>query len=252
VTRPRIVAHRGASHEAPENTLAAFRRAWDLGVECVELDVRLTRDGEVVVIHDDTTRRTAGRDRAVADQTLAELRTLDAGGWKSAAFAGERIPTIAEAMATIPRGGTMFIEIKSGVETAPAVARAIAAADPRPRGAALALQGYEPAALAKFAAELPGAPAYWTLDPPLDEQGRAAPYPVAIVAEARRLGFAGLALDYRAVTPALLDAAREARVILDVWTVNDAPALAEWYATDIRWIETDRPELAPERIARPQ
>ncbi|MDQ3368639.1 MAG: glycerophosphodiester phosphodiesterase [Myxococcota bacterium] len=247
VTRPRIVAHRGASHDAPENTLAAFRRAWELGVECVELDVRLTRDGEVVVIHDATTKRTTGADRPVAEQTLAELKALDAGRWKSEAFAGERIPTIAEALATIPRGRTMFIEIKSGVETAPAVARAIAAADPRPRGALLALQGYDAAALATFAAELPGAPAYWTLDPARDAHGRPQPYPSSLVAEARRYGFAGLALDYTAVTPALLAAAREAGVIVDVWTINDAPTLAHWYATDVRWIETDRPELAPAR-----
>ncbi|MBA3817753.1 MAG: glycerophosphodiester phosphodiesterase [Deltaproteobacteria bacterium] len=247
VARPRIVAHRGASHDAPENTLAAFRRAWELGVECVELDVRLTRDGEVVVIHDATTRRTAGVDRPVAEQTLAELRAHDAGRWKSEAFAGERIPTIAEAMATIPRGRTMFIEIKSGVETAPAVARAIAAADPRPRGALLALQGYDAAALSTFAAELTGAPAYWTLDPKRDEHDRSEPYPVALVAEAKRLGFAGLALDHIAVTPALLAAAREAGVIVDVWTINDAPTLAHWSGTDVRWIETDRPDLAPAR-----
>src|SRR5690242_159422 len=86
ITRPRIVAHRGASAEAPENTMSAFRRAWELGVECVELDVHVTRDGETVVIHDDTTERTGGRDRAVAAQTLAELRELDVGGWKASRF----------------------------------------------------------------------------------------------------------------------------------------------------------------------
>src|SRR5688500_6878111 len=74
--RPRIVAHRGASFEAPENTISAFKRAWALGVEGVELDVRVTKDGEVVVFHDATTKRIGGVDRPVADQTLAELRTL--------------------------------------------------------------------------------------------------------------------------------------------------------------------------------
>jgi glycerophosphoryl diester phosphodiesterase len=245
VTMPRIVAHRGASHDAPENTLIAFRRAWELGVEGVELDVHLTRDGEVVVIHDATTRRTAGRDRPVAAQTLAELKSLDAGGWKSPEFAGERIPTIAEAMATIPRGRTMFIELKSKLDTAARVARAIRAADPRPRGALLALQGFDPVALAAFAAELPGVPAYWTVQPPLDDEDRPLPYPLAIVDEAKRHRFAGLALLHVSTSDELLDAARRAGLLVDVWTINEAPELARWHARDVRWIETDRPDLAP-------
>ena len=245
--RPRIVAHRGASYDAPENTLAAFRHAWELGVECVELDVHVTRDGEVVVIHDDNTKRTAGLDRPVAAQTLAELKTLDAGTWKSRAFADERIPTIAEAIATIPSGRTMFIEIKSKEHTAPVIASAIRAANPSASGAEIALQGFEPRALAAFAAELPWAKAYWTVAPPLDEQDRPLPYPRSVVAEAQRHGFPGIALLYVSVTEELLDDARAAGLLVDVWTVNEAPHLASWYGRDIRWIETDRPDLAPTR-----
>ncbi len=246
-SRPRIVAHRGASHDFPENTLSAFRHAWKLGVECVELDVHVTRDGEVVVIHDATTKRTAGLDRPVAEQTLAEIKTLDAGSWKGPAFAGERIPTIAEAIATIPSGRTMFIEIKSNEQTAPAVANAIRRANPRANGAEIALQGFEPKALAAFAAELPWAKAYWTVDPPLDAQDRPLPYPRSVVADAVRHGFPGLALLYLSVTDELLADARAAGLLVDVWTLNEAPELAAWYARDIRWIETDRPELAPAR-----
>src|SRR5262245_12146520 len=108
--RPRIVAHRGSSHDAPENTLAAFRRAWELGVECVELDVHVTSDGQAVVIHDESTKRTAGRDRPVAAQTLAEIKQLDAGRWKGPAHAGERIPTLGEVLTTMPSGRTLFVE----------------------------------------------------------------------------------------------------------------------------------------------
>src|SRR6187397_1290524 len=89
--RPRVVAHRGASFEAPENTLAAFKRAWALGVEAVELDVRVTSDDQVVVFHDPTTRRFGGVDRRVSDQTLAELRQLDIGAYKHIKYKGERI-----------------------------------------------------------------------------------------------------------------------------------------------------------------
>lgn len=240
--RPRIVAHRGASGEAPENTHAAFRRAWALGVECVELDVRLTRDGEVVVFHDATTARTGGIDRPVAAQTLAELRALDLGAWFGSAFAGERIATLAEVLAEVPRGATLFVEIKSEALTAPAVAAVIRRADLASRGAFVALQAYDAEALAALAAELPGVPTFWDVDP---VDGR---YDLAMLDTARARGFTGLALDARAVDDALVSAIRGAGLQLDVWTVNTSAELAAWAArppADVRWIETDRPDLAP-------
>jgi glycerophosphoryl diester phosphodiesterase len=244
IVLPRVVAHRGASHEAPENTLAAFRRAWDLGVECVELDLHLTRDGHVVVIHDASARRTTGLDREIRDLTLAELEALDAGRWMSPRFSGERIPTIGQALATIPVGRTMFLEIKSGPETAPALAHAILAADPRPRGARIALQGFDPDALAAFASALPGAPAYWTVMPPLDEQDEPLPYPREVIDEAVRRGFPGLALLHVSVDDPLVEAARQAGLEVDLWTLNEPADLARWYPrAGIRWIETDRPDL---------
>lgn len=241
--RQRIVAHRGASHEAPENTLAAFKRAWALGCEAVELDVRLTHDGEVVVFHDATTLRIGGRDTPVAEQTLAELRALDVGAWKHIKYKGERIPTLAEALATIPGGRAMFVEIKSGKDTAPAIAKAIKEA--QPTSTSIALQGYDADALAALAAALPDAPAYWTVDPPKDAKDQPQPYPLSIIEETKRRGFAGLALDYRGVTDELLAAASKADLLVDVWTLNETALLADWSGKDVRWIETDRPELAP-------
>ncbi len=252
ITRPRIVAHRGASEDAPENTMAAFRRAWELGVECVELDVHVTKDGHVVVMHDQTTKRIGGRDRKIAEQTLAELRELDIGAWKSAAFAGERIPTLGDVLASVPPGRTLFVEIKSPPATIPAIAKAIRDGDPRPRGGKLALQGFDAQTLVDFAAAVPGAPAYWTVDPPIDDRDKehpvALPYPRGVVAEAKRHGFPGLALYFGSVTEELLADAKAAGLEIDVWTINEAPELSKWTAReDIRWIETDRPDLIPVR-----
>lgn len=245
MSRPRLVAHRGASHDAPENTLAAFRRAWDAGVECVELDVHLSRDGVPVVIHDPDTKRTTGRPGRVADQTLAELRALDAGAWKAAAFTGERIPTLAEALATIPAGRTMFVEIKSGPETAAVIAKVVREATPA--NARIALQGFDPAALRVLADALPDAPAYWTVDPPIDDTDKqrpiALPYPESLVVEAVRYGFPGVALLHSSVDDALLVDLRESKILVDVWTINEPDLLSRWHARDVRWIETDRPDL---------
>jgi glycerophosphoryl diester phosphodiesterase len=241
--RPRIVGHRGASFEAPENTLAAFKRAWALGVEACELDVHVTKDGEVVVIHDATTLRIGGVDRPVAEQTLAELRQLEVGAWKHIKYKGERIPTLAQALATIPAGRTMFVEIKTGKDTAPAIADVIKKT--RPTSVAIALQGFDPDSLGALAGLLPDAPAYWTVAPPRDAKDQPQPYPLSVIGEAKQRNFAGLALDYRGVTAELLAAASTADISIDVWTLNETALLADWAGKDVRWIETDRPELAP-------
>ncbi len=109
-----VTAHRGFSGKAPENTLASFRAAIDAGSDMIELDVHLTRDNEVVVIHDDTLERTTTGKGNVADKTLAELKSLDAGVWFNPRFVGERIPTLAEVL-TLVRGRILVnIELKKG------------------------------------------------------------------------------------------------------------------------------------------
>jgi glycerophosphoryl diester phosphodiesterase len=94
--RPIILAHRGASLEAPENTLAAFKLAINQGADGVELDARLSADGEVVVFHDEFVGRTTNGKGRVNRHSLEELKKLDAGSWFSSDFAGEKIPTLRE------------------------------------------------------------------------------------------------------------------------------------------------------------
>jgi len=109
-----IVAHRGVNHLAPENTLPAMQLAYDLGCDWLELDVRETRDGALVVIHDATLERTTDGQGAVAAHSLAELRRLDAGSWKHPDFRGVPIPTLQEAIRLCQaQDRQMYIEIKS-------------------------------------------------------------------------------------------------------------------------------------------
>jgi glycerophosphoryl diester phosphodiesterase len=93
-SKPLIIAHRGESFDAPENTLAAINLAWERGAEAVEIDIQFSKDRELVVIHDTDTKRLAGIDKKVVDQTLEELKKLDVGVWKDIQFKGERVPTI--------------------------------------------------------------------------------------------------------------------------------------------------------------
>src|SRR6185369_891236 len=115
-TRPLLIAHRGASREAPENTLAAFYLAWQQGADGIEADFRLTRDGRVICLHDRTTGRTAGVDLAADETSFDELRQLDVGSWKGPEWQGEHIPSLEEVLAQLPPGKRFFIELKSGPE----------------------------------------------------------------------------------------------------------------------------------------
>ncbi len=114
-----VVAHRGASAYAPENTLAAFDLAARMGVTHIELDVRETRDGQVVVLHDATLERTTNGRGPVADRTLAEVQRLDAGAWFGPAFAGERIPTLDAVLARYRGRLHVQVEIKGRSDTLP-------------------------------------------------------------------------------------------------------------------------------------
>jgi len=109
------IAHRGASGTFPENTISAFRAAIDVGADMCELDVQLSRDGAVVVIHDETVERTTGGKGEVAELTLEELKRLDAGAkFKDGAFKGERIPTLDEVFAVTSGKCGLNIELKAG------------------------------------------------------------------------------------------------------------------------------------------
>jgi glycerophosphoryl diester phosphodiesterase len=131
--RPLNFAHRGACHEAPENTLAAFRLAMERGADGIEFDVQLSKDDEVVVIHDVTLETTTNGKGAVRDRTLADLKDLDAGSWFDPAFAGQRIPTLQEVIGAVGDRLLLNIELKAeglgarGLATA--VVRAVEAND---------------------------------------------------------------------------------------------------------------------------
>jgi glycerophosphoryl diester phosphodiesterase len=110
LSQPVIIAHRGASAHAPENTLAAFELALAQKADAIELDVKLSADGQVVVIHDATVNRTTGSQGRVKDLSLAQLRSLDAGSFFSERYRGEKIPTLEEVFEIV--GGRVFINVE--------------------------------------------------------------------------------------------------------------------------------------------
>ena len=122
-----ICAHRGANDSHPENTLAAFREALRLGAHMIEFDVALTRDGQLVLMHDATVDRTTNGTGNVSALTLAELKKLDAGSWKGPQFRSEPVPTLDEALAMMPLNIWLNVHLKGGAELGQRVARRVVA-----------------------------------------------------------------------------------------------------------------------------
>jgi glycerophosphoryl diester phosphodiesterase len=125
-----VVAHRGMGQgfvqpdAPPENTLPAFMEGWKIARAC-ELDVHLTKDGQVIVIHDDTTNRTTNASWIVRDRFANELRSLDAGRWKSQTWAGTRLPLLEDVLEAMPEGCELFIELKDGPQVVPPTAELV-------------------------------------------------------------------------------------------------------------------------------
>ena len=194
-----IIAHRGASHDAPENTLAAVRLAWQQGADAVEVDVQLSKDGKLVVIHDDNTKRSGGFARRVGAQTLDELRRLDVGRWKGWRWAGEKIPTLAAVLVTVPEGKRLFVEFKCGPAGIPEFKRA--AKDMGKRAGSLVAIGFSPETMRQLKAEMPGLEVCWISKLRRHwRTGRWLPAAEKLIATAKELGVDGLDLDARFTT----------------------------------------------------
>jgi glycerophosphoryl diester phosphodiesterase len=237
---PAVIGHRGASGEAPENTVAAFHRAVELGVDAVELDVHLSADGVPVVIHDPILERTTDGRGPVGEQPLAALRRLDAGRWFGEPFAGERIPTLEEALEVL-RDGRVIIEIKNGPIYYPGIA---------PRVASVARAcGHPRLTVSSFD------------HPVLLEVRRAAPeLETAVLFAARPVDPARLAADAGArvlhpqwafATPDLVAAGHAAGLRVEAWTVDDPLHMCLVLRAGVDGIMTNHPARLLALLGRP-
>ena len=225
-----VIAHRGASGTAPENTLAAFRRAETIGAHMIELDVQLTSDGEVIVMHDDTLERTTNGRGAVCGRSLAELRALDAGSWFGPAFAGEPVPTLAEVLDAVRL--PVNVELKAGggdgLEARTlAVVRAAGALD------RIVFSSFDPGSLERLR--------LLTADAQIGVLWSRPQFSPAIAIAAR---VAAIAVHIRktAVSAENVAAAREMGLLTRVWTVNSPREFAPLERAGVAGVFTDYPE----------
>lgn len=245
--RPLVVAHRGASAEAPENTLAAFHLAWQQGADAVEGDFYLTGDGAIVCIHDPTTKRTAGVELPVARSTLQELQRLDVGRWKGSPFAGQRIPTLEQVLQTVPAGGRVFLELKCGPEIVPPLHAALDAGPLRPWQTVLMSFNAAVVALAKRL--MPQRTVLWLAE--FTCRGAQVLFPTAgtLVALLAALGADGVGCEnHPALDAPLVDAVRQAGKEFHVWTVNDPQRAATLAGWGVHSLTTDEPARILDRL----
>jgi glycerophosphoryl diester phosphodiesterase len=232
---PRIIGHRGAAASAPENTLAGIARAHAVGCRWVELDAKLSFDKIALLMHDERLERTTDGTGEFAARTAAELQRLDAGSWKGQEFAGERIPTLAEAIGLMQRLGLgANIEIKPcpgrEVETGRRVALELRRLWPRGHG--LLVSSFSAASLEAARAVAPELPRGLLVEAPPPD------WPAAV----RRLGCVSLNPWYEDVEPDTIAAANALSVEVVVYTVNDIERARALLAAGVASIITDGPE----------
>ena len=154
-----IVGHRGASHDAPENTLAAFRLAFEQKADGIEGDFWLTKDGHIACIHDADTLRVAGKKLLVSQTTLADLKKLDVGSWKGKQWKDERVPTLQEVFGLLPEGKILFIELKCGPEIVKPLTKVLANLSIKPE--AYVVISFNEKTLAECKKQIPKVTTHW-------------------------------------------------------------------------------------------
>jgi len=241
VKLPPIIAHRGASYAAPENTLAAFKLAWDEQADGIEGDFYLSADGRIICIHDRTTKRTAGEELTVPEATWEQLQQLDVGKWKAPQYAGERVPALPQVLATVGPGKKIYIEIKCGAEVVPTLVETIKASKLLPEQ--ITVISFQKEVIAQIKQQLPDITANWLTGFKQQEDGSWLPAPATIVETLRELKADGVGVGAQrgALTPELATALKEAGFGFHVWTVDDPELAAYLVKLGVDSITTNRP-----------
>lgn len=243
-----IIAHRGESYLAPENTMAAINLAWKNGAKAVEIDVRLTADDKIVVIHDATTNRTGNIKQLIKSSSLQELSPVDVGIKKGSQWKGESIPTLQKVLDTLPQDGKLILEIKCGVEmVSPLVDLIVESEIPFPQ---IEIISFNQKVLTEAKKLLPGVKMLWLLD--LDYY---LPHWILWINKKKLIRkvheshldgvnvWVGNAIDREFV-----DAFKSENLLVYTWTVDD-PAMAHWLMEiNVDAITTNRPQWLKQQL----
>jgi glycerophosphoryl diester phosphodiesterase len=235
-----IIAHRGESHDAPENTLAAINLAWRRNADAIEIDVHLSKDGKIVVIHNDNTWKFDGNFRKIKDQTLEELKLIDVGSHKGSQWANERIPELGEVLDTIPENKSLFIEIKSGSEILSELKNVIDKSKLQPEQ--VKLIGFDFDVMKKAKKLFNKFEIFWIINIEYLEMSNSwQPELIQILEKTQLADLDGLDISAsKIIDNTFVDLIKDGGLKLYVWTVNDPMEARRLLEADVDGIATDR------------
>ncbi|NRA39717.1 MAG: glycerophosphodiester phosphodiesterase [Planctomycetes bacterium] len=231
---PLIVAHRGASKAAPENTIPAFQLAWQLHADAIEGDFYLSKDGKIVCIHDRMTKKVADKNIDVSKSTLAQLKKLDVGIKFHKDYAGTTIPTIAEVFACIPEGKKIYIEIKCGPEIIATLLEEIKKSGLKKEQ--IVVISFKTQVIQKLKAEAPQYTAYWLSRLKKDKSGKVTPSLTTVLSVLEKIKADGFHSGKDIIDEAFIKHIRKKGFEYHVWTIDDvetAKRFKNWGAMSI-------------------
>ncbi len=245
---PMIIAHRGESYDAPENTLASINLAWERNDDAVEIDVHLTADDQIAVIHDRNTRRTSGIYKKVSAQTFETLKQIDVGSFKGEKWKDQKIPSLEEVLETVPHGKHIFIEIKCGKDIFPPLSKVIKRS--KIKHEQIKLIGFNFKTMSHSKIFIPNSEVFWLRR---FERNRLHFWKLNkdnIFAKIKHNGFDGLDIkSHKLIDQDLVDRIKSMGLKLFVWTVNDYEEADRLTKLGVDGITTDRAHWLKGKLA---
>lgn len=235
------IAHRGASFDAPENTVASAKLAWEQGADAVEIDVYLASDNRVVVIHDNNTNRVAGNKRnlPIRNTPSLVLRDLDVGSWKGEQWKGERIPYLEEIFETLPENRMLVVEVKCTSEIIPHLQKVM---EKSGKAEQVIFICFDWQTIVDLKKTFPENKAYWLSSSKKDV--------VKKMPEAVEAGLEGVDLHFGIIDQEIMDLAKNHHLEVLAWTVNDPEEAKRLNNLGVTYITTDRPQWLKEQVGK--
>lgn len=243
-----IVAHRGASHDAPENTLSSFKLGYKQGADADELDIYLSKDGKIVVLHDGNTARISGVTNKLETQTAAELRQLEVGQWGPWQGQGfsEKIPLLDEVLPLVPDGKRLFIEIKSSSRILPELRKTLKRGGKKPEQTVII--GFDYKIMQQAKVKFPKLKVLWLVSS--DPKTKQFPAVEDLIQKARVANLDGLNVNSGfPINREFVEKVHDAGLKLYTWTVDDPEVARKEAAAGVDGITTNRPEWLREQLA---
>ena len=241
--RPKIIAHRGASFDAPENTIAAFELGFEQNSDGIEGDFHLSSDNIIICMHDGTSKRTADKDITIKESSLEEIKKLDAGSWKDEKWTGERVPTLKETLNVLSGDKVIYIEIKSEPSIVPCLKEVIEDSNLNPEN--INIISFNAEAIRDFKKAMPEFKAFWlTGFKQNEETGCLHPSPQELLNKLIEINADGVDCNaHECVNEEYVSVLRDAGMELHVWTIDNIETAKRFQKLGFDSITTNKPAL---------